>query len=191
METWLRDDLPDASVAIDGYNLIRKDRKSGPGGGLACFFKPELMPEVLTESNITSLSECATEFLPIIFGHLSLLVIICYHPFWNNAAEHNAAIDCLLDILDYVAVSKSFSTAPRILVVGDFNDLSRYFDTISSLSGLCSAVSFPTSDDRILDQLFSNFNDLYSPPEKLSPIGRSDHCSILWGPVFFLIYISF
>ena len=80
-------------------------------------------------------------------------------------------------------MSKSFSTAPRILVVGDFNDLSKYFDTISSLSGLCSAVSFPTRGDRILDQLFSNFNDLYSPPEKLSPIGRSDHCSILWGPV--------
>ena len=137
----------------------------------------------MTESDITSLTTCATEFLPIIFNDLSLLVIICYHPFWNDIAQHNTAIDCLLDILDYVAVNKSFPSALRILVVGDFNDLSKFSNTISSLTGLCPSVSFPTRGHSVLDQLFSNFNVDYLPPEKLSPIGRSDHCSFLWCPL--------
>ena len=42
---------------------------------------------------------------------------------------------------------------------------------------------FPTRAEKILDQIFSNFNDCYNSPDCLGPIGRSDHSAIIWRPV--------
>ena len=38
-ETWLTDDVPDQSVNITGFNLARKDRTAGRGGGLQSILK--------------------------------------------------------------------------------------------------------------------------------------------------------
>ena len=150
---------------------------------MACYYKSDHVPEVLTISEIPSLSSCETEFLPLIFRDLCLLVIICYHPFWNNLSQHNMAIDCIVNILDYVSVHESFSSHLKILVAGDFNDLSKLYDTISSETGLMSCVTFPTRENSVLDQFFSNFKKDYLTPSQLPPIGRSDHCTILWCPI--------
>jgi len=32
--SWLTCNIPDIAVNLDGYHLIRKDRSSGPGGGV-------------------------------------------------------------------------------------------------------------------------------------------------------------
>lgn len=36
-ETWLISSIPDANISFDGYNIIRKDRGIGRGGG-TCFY---------------------------------------------------------------------------------------------------------------------------------------------------------
>lgn len=45
VETWLSDSIPDAALEIGGFRIIiiRKDRTSGSGGGIAAFVKPRTM----------------------------------------------------------------------------------------------------------------------------------------------------
>ncbi len=37
-ETWLLDIVPDEAVSIPNFNLIRKDRLAGRGGGCKCMY---------------------------------------------------------------------------------------------------------------------------------------------------------
>ena len=41
-ETWLSDSVPDSSVLIPGYNLLRKDRVETSGGGVCIFVDSEI-----------------------------------------------------------------------------------------------------------------------------------------------------
>ena len=107
-ETWLNDELPDACVAVDGYQILRKDRKGRSGGGLICYYDPCLIPSVLTEQEVNSIDVCDSECLPVLFCGLSLLVIACYHPFWNNPDQHESAIECMVDIIDYTVVHEDY-----------------------------------------------------------------------------------
>ena len=182
VETWLRNDIPDEAVAIPGYNMVRKDRVIRDGGGIICYFGSSLGPSVLTTQEVPALSTCSSEFLPLFFPSLSLLTIACYHPFWNNLSEHTSAIDCISDILDYVAINETFSGNLRVIVLGDFNDLCKLSDLMSNVTQLKPVVNFPTREDNVIDQIFTNCSDAYHPPERLSPIGRSDHCTIVWRP---------
>ncbi len=183
VETWLREDLPDASISIDGYNLMRKDRKGSFGGGLACYYNPRFAAKEITASEVCSMENCDSEFLPVFFSDLSLLAIICYHPFWNDNYQHEQAIECIVNIIDYAVLHETYKSNLRVLLVGDFNDLSKSYGKISDITGLRASVTFPTRGGKILDQLFSNFHSEYSAPLQLPPVGRSDHCSILWCPV--------
>jgi hypothetical protein len=178
--------MPDEAVSINGFNHVRKDRERGNGGGIICFFKPTMVPIVITSREVPLLANCKTEFLPLYFRCASLLVIACYHPFWDNAVEHEAAIECITSIIDYFVVNSSSNSFLRVSVLGDFNDLTNYYSHLSDVTQLNPVVTFPTRGTRILDQIFSNFCDKYYSPVKLAPVGRSDHCSILWRPVHHL-----
>ena len=183
VESWLHDQLPDTSVAIDGFHILRRDRLRGPGGGIMCYYASWLFPTMITSTNVPAIGKCETEFMPVFFREISFLLIVCYHPFWNNVEQHELAIDCITDIMDYVAVHESYNSSLRVMLVGDFNDLCKFYDTISSLTDLKSCVSFATRGDKTLDQVFSNCDFEYLPPQKLAPLGRSDHCSILLCPI--------
>ena len=40
-ETWLTESIPDEAIPIPGFNLFRKDRPSGRGGGVAIYVNNE------------------------------------------------------------------------------------------------------------------------------------------------------
>ena len=115
------------------------------------------------------------------FSHMSLLIIGVYHPFWDDPLSHDEAINCITDLIDYVVMNLDFDSRLRIVLLGDFNDLRYYYKTISHVTHLKSRVSFPTRGEHVLDQLFTNIEN-YEPPQKLPPVGRSDHCCIVWLP---------
>ena len=181
VESWLNKDVLDNFVSIDGYNIIRRDRISGKGGGIICYVKNDIIPTVIDSTHIPSLSICNSEFLTVFFGQMSLLLIGIYHPFWNCPDEHESAISTITDIIDYAMVNEQYFGNPRVVIFGDFNDLSKFYDEISILTQLHPMVSFTTRGDKTLDQLFSNITD-YQDPVMIPPIGRSDHVSILWKP---------
>ena len=105
------------------------------------------------------MNNCGTEFLPLFFHKFSLLVIGCYHPFWNDIVEHEAAIECISCIIDYAAVNLPYESFFRILLIGDFNDLYKSYDVISGAMNLKHIITFHTRNDKVLDQLFTNFHN--------------------------------
>ena len=175
-ETWLDDSIPDVAISCNNYNVIRKDRNKY-GGGIACYVNESFSPSVLTHFDIPSLNDCGSEFLPIILPKLLLIAI--YHPFWNCPKEHEAAISCLLDIIDFSLSSSLDSSDLRIVIIGDLNDLRHYTNDIEQLTGTKAIVDFPTRCNNVLDQLFTNI-DNFVPPQRLSPVGKSDHALIMW-----------
>ena len=72
-----------------------------------------------------------------------------YHPFWNNLEQHESAIDCIAEIKDYVAVHGSYESAMRV-ILGDFNDLKKYNDSITSETGSIPSVFFSTRKTKFL-----------------------------------------
>ena len=142
VESWLSKDIPDDAVAINGYMTFRKDRDNGTGGGIVCYSKLNPPPTVILSESVFSLNSCKTEFLPLFFNKLSLLVIGVYHPFWNAPRNHDDAINCITDIIDYVAVNLDFDSYLRVVLLGDFNDLRGYSKTISSVTQLKPHVTF-------------------------------------------------
>jgi len=65
--------------------------------------------------------------------------------------------------------------------MGDFNDL----DTKSLVSdrNFVQVVDKATRGDRILDKIITNFSAHYKHPSIMSPLGASDHCTVIWSPI--------
>lgn len=64
-----------------------------------------------------------------------------------------------------------------VIITGDFNHLiPRQLCQIFSLRKL---VKMPARGENILDQFLSNMVELYRQAQLLTPLGRSDHQSIL------------
>jgi len=51
-ESWLTRDIPDSAVNLDGYHLIRKDRSSGAGGGVAAYISSNINCHELPDENV-------------------------------------------------------------------------------------------------------------------------------------------
>ena len=67
-----------------------------------------------------------------------------------------------------------------ILLTGDFNraDISQ----LTSQFHLTQMVKFPTRGERTLDLILSNLDRFYNNPERFSPFGLSDHCTVALFP---------
>ena len=78
-ETWLNDKITDEEISIEGYTLIRNDRKDinkHRGGGVALYIKNELNPIHKTESYIDNFTESV--WCNIRCGRELKLLGVCY-----------------------------------------------------------------------------------------------------------------
>lgn len=56
-ETWLKPNIPDSLVSIDGYFLLRNDRLLCMGGGVACYVHNSLKASILNVSSNDVITE--------------------------------------------------------------------------------------------------------------------------------------
>jgi len=178
-ETWLNETHGAGAVQIRNYSAMRKDRSVGRGGGILCFVREAHSCQAIGEPEVPSIRTMKSELLCVFIKQLFLVVIVIYHPFWNDNATDNATISCLVDIVDYAFIK--FGSKIRVLVCGDFNDLRHRFSEFSSLTKLCPVVNFATRGDHTLDQIFVNFSVSHQA-RKYPPLGSSDHCVVYWSP---------
>ena len=68
----------------------------------------------------------------------------------------------------------------HISEISEINNLD--INLLCRLCGLVQVVDKPTRGDTILDKIVTNIGDYYSKPEILTPIGLSDHNTVLWLP---------
>jgi len=114
-ETWATEEISDAELAINGYTLLRNDRKKGnctKGGGVALYVKDTFNPQVchkLTNSNFEDSIWCSINCCDE-----TLLVGACYRS--TSSTELNN--DHLLALLKE-AVEASRNS--QLLIIGDFN----------------------------------------------------------------------
>ena len=102
---------------------------------------------LMDKTLIPSLTSCRTEFLCVYFTDLTLVLLMLYHPFWNDRKADDDAIDCISDVVDFSFIK--YGSSCKFVVCGDFNDLHKSFSTIANLTQLFSLVDLPT--------LFGNF----------------------------------
>ena len=106
-ETWLDSSYTDASVAIDGYNLIRRDR-DGHAGGVCAYIRDDLAYNERKDFNNSDLEDLWFEIL--LPKSKPLYVSICYRTNTNNKF-----VECLENTF-----SKLRSDCD-LLILGDIN----------------------------------------------------------------------
>lgn len=114
-ETWLRDEIPDGMVDLEGFTFFRHDRVGRIGGGVGFFLNNDLTGVVL---EVSQPGGGRPEYLIArVSGGASadLLLAVVYRP------PHVGYIDDFFDAFNTLRVNFKYS-----LILGDFNaDLNR------------------------------------------------------------------
>jgi hypothetical protein len=178
-ESWLYDQIDDSLVSIDGFNIFRKDRVLGRGGGV-CVYLREGIPAKRRYDLEKPDIECLWLWirptrLPRPLSGIAVCVV--YHPPGRTAQEHQYLKQYLIDTLD--SLRNKYPDC-GLVVMGDFND----FDVAGLLSNhsLKQVVQEPTRGTAKLDLIITNLHNLYDSPVVTTPLGASDHNSVRWKP---------
>jgi len=168
-ETWLKDDIPDCAVSIDGYSIIRSDRNYKKGGGVCAYYKKETAVKNL---NIT----CPFQEIDLLgFTFLKLIFIVLYIPPNLSIHIHSNLNEYLLNTIDTLLYKYPYASP---IVCGDLNDFKA--DEIAKNYSLKNIVKEPTRNSKILDKFFvmKNPSRLYEVDVR-TPISSSDHKVII------------
>lgn len=184
IETWLNQDVPDSTVTLDGFTLVRADRKVAEtgkkkGGGLYVFFNDRwcnpghiTVKEQLCSRDIELLAVSVWPYyIPREFSHV--IVITVYIPPSADAAAACERIHCTVSAL------QTKHPDVLLLISGDFNHAS----LSATLPNITQYVSCHRRDNKTLDILYANIKNAYTSTP-LPPLGRSDHNLIRLQPVY-------
>ena len=151
-ESWLRQHIPDSVIAINGYNIIRRDRKEATHGGVCMYIKESIPFSVLDFSEVDENPAFDFEVLwaklrptRLPRGFSSIISGVIYHP---PSAPDSKMQDYLLNCLTSI---ESQHPNSGILLVGDLNHLNE--TTLKSNFNLKQIVHFPTRGKSFLEQL--------------------------------------
>ena len=150
-ETWLQSHIPDSVVAINGYNLIRRDRRDARRGGVCMYIKSSIPFTVLEDPED---EKCSFEVLWIKMrptrlprGISSIIAGVVYHP---PKATNSMMLDyltkCLMDV-------ESKYSNYGFLVLGDLNHLNDA--RLKSNFKLKQIVHFSTRGQNTLDKILT------------------------------------
>ena len=179
-ETWLQDRDADSTVTIDGFLLVRSDRRGvdkNRGGGVAAYVNERWCTQVSVkgsycDNNIEYLAlTCRPFYLPREFNKINLVLV--YIP--PDADESIAA-----DILENCVTNcENESPNSAIIVLGDFNhcDFQRKVPTYEQ------TVNCPTRGNATLDKMYCNIKDGYKVFKRPN-VGNGDHNMLYCVPTY-------
>ena len=107
-ETHLREDIPDEWININGYSFVRRDRDSGPGGGVLIYFKANLTAYLVTRWNCTHLEAA---WLNVTIRSQSFLIGCIYRP-----PQDSLFFNHFRNVLENIWLRRK-----NIILLGDFN----------------------------------------------------------------------
>ena len=179
-ETWLSNEIDDDLVNIGGYTLTRNDRFQRRGGGTALYIRNGI---TFTVQSIGDCLPLEIEGTFVDFPQLNIAILCVYIPPRLISEIQNDIKICIDDIIDNHA---KFFPSRKMIVLGDFNDFD--VNSISDDHTLIDIVDKPTRGDSILDHilisesLIPSYMSDCSQLEFESPIGKSDHLSLILSP---------
>lgn len=107
-ETHLREDIPDDWININGYRFVRRDRDSGPGGGVLIYFKVNLTAYLVARWNCTDLEATS---LNVTLRSQSFLIGCIYRP-----PQDSLFFNHFRNVLENIWLRRK-----NIILLGDFN----------------------------------------------------------------------
>ena len=112
-ETWLSPDIVDAEVChnFPGYSILRADRVSRQGGGVALYLSDSLSGDV-----IASFDNSVCQALVVMIHQINTCVCVCYRPPDTRLAEFSDMLQCV-----DTALTSLPDPTPNIVVMGDLN----------------------------------------------------------------------
>ena len=187
-ESWANCDIRDSELALEGYDLFRKDRPvDRAGGGVLLYVKSRLHAvEVAPFSSFPEQVWCY--FLDA--NNIKCHIGVCYRtPTVDIYGSHNH--DLVRDILD-----KLHSSQKHFLLMGDFNyrfttwpplhsdhnitvDSSELANCLDD-NFFTQHVDFPTRNNAILDLVISDEPHMASELTDLDLFPGSDHKALSW-----------
>lgn len=105
-DTWLNESILDHEFLPPGYRVLRKDRPSGRGGGVALFIKSVIEFTLLPELRNTESIWCK-----LMLYRLAIVGALYCPP--------NCASDVFSTVSDYIVGQKL--DCPKLVLTGDFN----------------------------------------------------------------------
>ena len=180
-ETWLREDIPDSMLELDGFTSSRADREAtsgkSKGGGLAVYVSSRWCSQYTVrdkhcDRDVELLCLSLRPFyLPREFGNIVICAV--YIPPSANAARAASRIaDCVHNQM------KQTPGAP-VLVLGDVNHCRLEI----SLPGFHQYVKCGTRKSNVLDKCYCNINNAYRA-KPLPPLANSDHSTVQLMPTY-------
>ena len=169
-ESWLSDHIPNNTLDIDGYSLIRSDRQWGirnihtrtmpkGGGGIGAFISQNIhySTKELEKHN------CSTEDMEVLWFRVICQISkdanigIIYRPPQGNV---QVFVDKLTEIVNDINIDNK----SEIYVVGDFNinylnnhaNDTKKMKTFEHLTGLKQVIDQPTRYNNLLDLIYTN-----------------------------------
>ncbi len=180
-ESWLDVSVPDAEVALDGFELLRADRTSNSGklrgGGVCMYINSQWCTNIKVHERICNpdlelLTLSARAFY--LLREFSTFVLSCvYVP---PSANVKAAAEQVAHKTQ--AMLGKYPDAP-VLILGDFN--SCQLDYV--LPAFKQYVDVQTRFNKTIDLCYSNIQEAYKA-RALPPLGLADHNVIHLLPVY-------
>ena len=184
-ESHLNEDILDAEINIDGFNIFRADRNQTTKGGVIVYIKKEIAAsaKVLKSGSIG-----LVEYICIYLLEFNLMIITMYRSPDSNNDSFKLAIEEIEE-----AISSIEPVYPTIMLNGDFNYPHLRFrqgiveNAMSNAAGSGALIHFvnkhhliqlvdkPTRNDNILDLMFTNDNELLNGFETHITKELSDH----------------
>ncbi len=190
-ETWLNEQIADAEVRLEGFQLIRMDRIGRRGGGIAMFIRDgiEYVPHssALQRHTACEILSCKLK----VPNQSDLHIALAYRP----PGQQTDADDALLTEVKEICRSKN------VLILGDFNSPDINWELMHSsktensfeqkLLHLVSEeflTQHVTMDTRFrsgqqsscLDLVISRDENCILGLSTQAPFGLSDHCVLVW-----------
>ena len=178
-ESWLNPDIDSELLSVAGYNLYRKDRLQGCGGGV-CVFTSDKIPCKRRLDLENSSFECLWLWIrPVRLPRPLTGIILCavYNPPGTTTLDQKELSEYIVRTTDSV---RNQHPDCGVVILGDFNCLD--ITDITSDHDLKQLVDSPTRGDNILDLIISNVHAFYCKPLIIAPLGRSDHNIVSWPP---------
>ena len=109
-ETWLTRNTPKDRFQIEGFNIIRNDRKNKRGGGVCLYVKEQYVYKKITLPNATDMPEML--WVEISVGHIKVAIGTLYKP---------PKIPCTAFVQAYDSLVHVYSKYEHTILCGDFN----------------------------------------------------------------------
>ena len=178
-ETWGNENIPNAELKLDAYELLRLDRISTRGGGCIIHYKSHL--NITVEETLLGARGTESLYCKIKGHHSEILLGVIYNSPANSQEEENNI---------HEVIREACGKYRSVVIVGDFNHRSidwntmhaeregqPFLDTIQDCF-LNQKVDEPTRGENVLDLVLTNNDNLIDNVIVKEPLGMSDHNTV-------------